>query len=125
MVKHLTRHGNSLALVIEKGVLELLRISATTPLEVATDGTSLVITPVRRAARGPSAARAEVPADRAAAVYAAAVRAMTLEQKLRVSEGLRDLAWQIETGSLRKRHPEWTPEELHRRVGESFLHGRA
>ena len=45
MVKMLTRHGNSLALVIDKPILELLKIDADTPLEVTTDGTSLVISP--------------------------------------------------------------------------------
>ena len=38
MLKHLTKHGNSLALVIEKPVLELLNISAKTALEIITDG---------------------------------------------------------------------------------------
>ncbi|MGH2374184.1 MAG: AbrB/MazE/SpoVT family DNA-binding domain-containing protein [bacterium] len=47
MVKRLTRHGNSLALVIDKGILDLLEIRADTPLTVTTDGRSLVITPVR------------------------------------------------------------------------------
>jgi antitoxin component of MazEF toxin-antitoxin module len=43
MVKHLTKHGNSLALVIEKPILDLLKIDATTPLEITTDGKSLTI----------------------------------------------------------------------------------
>jgi antitoxin MazE len=47
MLKKLTRHGNSLALVIDKGVLELLDIDDTTPLEISTDGTLLLISPVR------------------------------------------------------------------------------
>lgn len=47
MIKRLTRHGNSLALVIDKGVLDLLEIDADTPLSVSTDGRSLVVTPVR------------------------------------------------------------------------------
>ncbi len=47
MLKKLTRHGNSLALVIDKGVLELLNIDAQTPLEISTDGTLLLISPVR------------------------------------------------------------------------------
>lgn len=46
MVKTLTRHGNSLALVIEKPVLELLGADAATPFEVTTDGRALVLTPV-------------------------------------------------------------------------------
>ena len=47
MVKHLTKHGNSLALVIDKPVLELLGIDAETPLSVTTDGQCLVVSPVR------------------------------------------------------------------------------
>lgn len=47
MVKHLTQHGNSAALVIDKAVLELLRITMKTPLELVTDGKSLIISPVR------------------------------------------------------------------------------
>jgi len=47
MVKHLTKHGNSLALVIDRGVLDLLEIDADTPLSVTTDGTCLIVTPVR------------------------------------------------------------------------------
>jgi antitoxin component of MazEF toxin-antitoxin module len=46
VVKNLTKHGNSLALVIEKPVLELLNIDQDTPLNISTDGTSLVISPV-------------------------------------------------------------------------------
>ena len=47
MLKKLTRHGNSLALVIDKAVLELLNIDDQTPLEISTDGTILLISPVR------------------------------------------------------------------------------
>ena len=47
MVKHLTRHGNSAALVIDKAVLELLHITMKTPLKLVTDGNSLIISPVR------------------------------------------------------------------------------
>ena len=47
MVKHLTQHGNSAALVIDKPVLELLRITIKTPLELTTDGRNLIISPVR------------------------------------------------------------------------------
>jgi len=45
MIKKLTRHGNSLALVIEKPILDLLKITVKTPLEVTTDGHNLVIVP--------------------------------------------------------------------------------
>lgn len=47
MVKKLTRHGNSLALVIDKPILNLLKIDASTPLEIRTDGKSLIVTPQR------------------------------------------------------------------------------
>ncbi len=47
MIKRLTKHGNSLALVIDRGVLELLEIDADTPLSLTTDGKCLVISPVR------------------------------------------------------------------------------
>lgn len=45
MIKKLTRHGNSLALVIDKGVLDLLEIDAETPLAVTTDGKALIVSP--------------------------------------------------------------------------------
>jgi antitoxin component of MazEF toxin-antitoxin module len=48
-MKKLTRHGNSLALVIEKPILDLLKIDADTPLEVSTDGDVLVVKPQRNA----------------------------------------------------------------------------
>ncbi len=51
MIKTLTTHGNSLALILEKGVLDLLKIKKETPLEIATDGTNIIISPVRKAAR--------------------------------------------------------------------------
>ncbi|MCY2986433.1 MAG: AbrB/MazE/SpoVT family DNA-binding domain-containing protein [Planctomycetota bacterium] len=47
MIKTLTKHGNSYALVIDKPILELLRVSPDTPFEIVTDGQSLVLTPVR------------------------------------------------------------------------------
>jgi len=50
MVKRLTKHGNSLALVIDRGVLDLLDIDAETPLSVTTDGQCLIVSPVRDAA---------------------------------------------------------------------------
>ena len=51
MVKYLTQHGNSAALVIDKPIMELLNIQMGTPLEVSTDGKSLVISPVSDIAR--------------------------------------------------------------------------
>ena len=51
MVKYLTTHGNSAALVLDKPILELLHIDMDTPLEIVTDGNSLVISPVKSAGR--------------------------------------------------------------------------
>jgi len=52
LVKKLTRHGNSLALVIDKPILELLGISRETLLEIRTDGRSLIIAPSRQDRQG-------------------------------------------------------------------------
>ena len=51
MVKRLTRSGNSLALVIDRPLLEALEIDAETELEISTDGDVLVVTPVRAGKR--------------------------------------------------------------------------
>jgi antitoxin component of MazEF toxin-antitoxin module len=45
MIKKLSKHGNSLALVIDRSILELLNINEQTPLEISTDGKALVVTP--------------------------------------------------------------------------------
>jgi antitoxin MazE len=47
MVKRLTQHGNSAALILDKAVLDLLHITMDTPLEISTDGRNLVISPIR------------------------------------------------------------------------------
>jgi len=51
MTKTLIKHGNSLALVIDKPILELLRVTPETPLELSTNGDRLMVTPVRDKAR--------------------------------------------------------------------------
>lgn len=51
MVKKLTKTGNSLALVLDKPILDRLEIDAGTPLEVSTDGDVIVISPVRERRR--------------------------------------------------------------------------
>lgn len=43
MVKKLTRHGNSFALIIDRPILDLLKIDAETPLDVSTDGQQLIV----------------------------------------------------------------------------------
>jgi antitoxin component of MazEF toxin-antitoxin module len=47
MVKKLSKHGNSLALVIDRPILDLLGIDEETQLEISTDGESLVVAPIR------------------------------------------------------------------------------
>lgn len=47
MRKTLIKHGNSLALVIDKPILEMLRISQETPLEITSNGDALLIAPIR------------------------------------------------------------------------------
>lgn len=51
MSKRLTRSGNSLALVIDRPLLDALEIDADTELELSTDGDVLVVTPVRNRKR--------------------------------------------------------------------------
>ena len=46
MRKTLTAIGNSLGLIIDRPILELLRIDKDTPLEIETDGKALIIRPV-------------------------------------------------------------------------------
>ena len=51
MRKNLTHIGNSLGLVIEKPILELLDITQETELDITTDGKRLIIEPVRSTRR--------------------------------------------------------------------------
>jgi antitoxin component of MazEF toxin-antitoxin module len=45
MIKTLKKHGNSMALVIEKPMMEALGITEETPLQVTVNGNALVVTP--------------------------------------------------------------------------------
>ena len=45
MIKTLKKHGNSMALVIEKPMMEALGITEETPLQVTVSGNALVVTP--------------------------------------------------------------------------------
>jgi antitoxin component of MazEF toxin-antitoxin module len=47
MIKKLSAVGNSLGLIIERPILELLDITKDTPLEVKTDGQALIIRPIK------------------------------------------------------------------------------
>jgi antitoxin MazE len=47
MVKKLARIGNSLGIIIERPILELLKVDESTLLELSTDGDVLTIRPMR------------------------------------------------------------------------------
>ncbi len=51
MIKKLVSHGNSAALIIDKPIMELLKVNMKTPLEVTTDGRNLIISPVESGKR--------------------------------------------------------------------------
>jgi antitoxin MazE len=52
MRKKLSAIGNSFGLVIEKPILELLRIDKDTELKLSTDGGRLIIEPIRSEKKG-------------------------------------------------------------------------
>lgn len=54
MIKKLTKHGNSLALVIDRPILDLLKIDPETPLDVSTDGKRLIVAPANPSTRAGS-----------------------------------------------------------------------
>ena len=45
MIRNLKRHGNGYALVVEKSIMELLGMTPDTPLDIRTDGKSIIVTP--------------------------------------------------------------------------------
>ncbi len=47
MTKRLQAVGNSSGIIIDKPILELLRITSETELDISTDGERLIVTPVR------------------------------------------------------------------------------
>jgi antitoxin component of MazEF toxin-antitoxin module len=64
VIKNLVRHGNSWALVIDRPILELLKIRPEDPVEITTDGSTVTISPVPATDRKArvAAARAKVNA---------------------------------------------------------------
>ncbi len=52
------------------------------------------------------------------------LRAMTPEQKLRAAEEMYRAALEIKAAALRAQHPDWSEEEVRRKVREIFLNGR-
>ena len=45
MVKKLIQHGNSVALVIDKPIMEMLIITSDTTFDLSTDGKNLILSP--------------------------------------------------------------------------------
>ncbi|GHV96041.1 AbrB family transcriptional regulator [Spirochaetia bacterium] len=52
MVKKLIQHGNSVALVIDKPILEMLKITNETSFELTTDGKNIILSPQMEYAQG-------------------------------------------------------------------------
>lgn len=48
MIKKLSKYGNSLAILIEKPILELLNIDDETKVRISTDGQRIIIEPIRK-----------------------------------------------------------------------------
>lgn len=61
MIKKLVAIGNSLGIIIEKPILDLLKIECDTALDVRTDGKQLIIKPLSPKER---AARLDLAVDR-------------------------------------------------------------
>lgn len=70
MRKRLSAIGNSLGIVIEKPILELLDIDRETELDMKTDGQRLIIVPIRRAKK----AKVKAAVERAMAAHDATLR---------------------------------------------------
>lgn len=51
MVKRLTRQGNSVAIVLDRPIIEAAQLEEGQEVEISTDGDVIVITPVRSKAR--------------------------------------------------------------------------
>jgi len=45
MIKKLIQHGNSVALVLDKPILELLSVNVDTLFEITTDGKNIILSP--------------------------------------------------------------------------------
>ncbi len=71
MAKKLTKTGNSMAIILDRPLLDQTGIDETTPLEVSTDGDVIVISPVRSAA---SRRRLRKAVDEIHELYAGAFR---------------------------------------------------
>jgi hypothetical protein len=56
----------------------------------------------------------------AARVQLDAIRALTVEERLRVAESLRVFAWELQASVIAERHPELSAKEVQQRVREVF-----
>jgi hypothetical protein len=56
----------------------------------------------------------------AARVQLAAIRALTVEDRLRVAESLRVFAWELQASVIAERYPELSAKEVQQRVREVF-----
>ena len=54
------------------------------------------------------------------AVELESIRALSVEQRLRVADSLRKFAWDLKTSVITRRHPELSPAEVAVRVREMF-----
>lgn len=48
MIKHLQSIGNSAGIILDKPILELLKITVETEIDLETDGKRLILTPIRK-----------------------------------------------------------------------------
>jgi hypothetical protein len=53
MIKKLSKHGNSLAILIDKPILDLLGMDEHTYINIKTDGTNIIIEPIKSQSKLP------------------------------------------------------------------------
>lgn len=53
MIKKLSKHGNSLAILIDKPILDLLGMDEHTHINIKTDGTNIIIEPIKSQSKVP------------------------------------------------------------------------
>lgn len=56
----------------------------------------------------------------AARIKLESLRALSVEQRLRVAESLRAFAWELQSSMIAERHPELSQAEVQQRVREAF-----
>ena len=57
-------------------------------------------------------------------IQSQALRAMSVEQRLRLVDSLRAFAWELKQSTIRRQHPELSESEVLRRVRAAFGHDR-